>query len=128
MLKIISRSVVLMAAFGLSGIAVADSFSEVFTCTLEDEKTVEDVQAANSKWLAYVHENVSEEITSSVITAVVGDLSVFRFVDSYPDLEIWAATKTRLDSDEAEADGMGELFDGLFDCSSSQLYKSEPTK
>ena len=127
MLKIISRSVVLMAAFGLSGVAVADSYSEVFTCKLDDDMTTEDVQAANSKWLAYVHANVSEDITSSVITAVVGDTSVFLFVDSYPDLATWAATKTRLDSDEAEADGMGDLFDGVSECSENRLYKSEPT-
>ena len=127
MLRIISRMVVLMAALGLSGIAAAESYSEVWTCALEDEKTVEDVQAANSKWLAYVHANVSEDITSSVITAVVGDTSIFLFVDSYPDLATWAATKTRLDSDEAEADGMGDLFDGVSECSENRLYKSEPT-
>ena len=127
MLKTISRSVVLIAAFGLSGIAVADSYTEVFTCTLEDEKTVEDVQAANSKWLAYVHANVSEEITSSVVTSVVGNQEDFLFVDSYPDLETWAATKTRLDSDEAEADGIGDLFDDILECSENRLYKSEPT-
>jgi hypothetical protein len=73
------------------------------------------------------HANVSEDITSSVITAVVGDTSVFLFVDSYPDLATWAATKTRLDSDEAEADGMGDLFDGVSECSENRLYKSEPT-
>ncbi len=127
MLKTISRSVILIAAFGLSGIAVADSYTEVFTCTLEDEKTVEDVQAANSKWLAYVHANVSEEITSSVVTSVVGNQEDFLFVDSYPDLETWAATKTRLDSDEAEADGIGDLFDDILECSENRLYKSEPT-
>ena len=127
MLKTISRSVILIAAFGLSGIAVADSYTEVFTCTLEDEKTVEDVQAANSKWLAYVHANVSEEITSSVVTSVVGNQEDFLFVDSYPDLETWAATKTQLDSDEAEADGTGDLFDDILECSENRLYKSEPT-
>lgn len=128
MLKIISRSVVLLAAFGLSGVAMADSYSEVWTCTLEDEKTIEDVQAANSKWLAYVHANVSEEITSNVVTSVVGNSEGFLFVDSYPDLETWAATKTRLDSDEAEADGMGDLFDGVSECSKNSLNKVEPTK
>jgi hypothetical protein len=127
MLKIISRTVVLVAALGLSGIAVADTYAEVWICKVEDDKTIEDVQAANSKWLAYVHANVSEEITSSVITAVVGNASEFRFVDSYPDLATWAATKTRLDSDEAEAEGMSDLFEDVSECSKNRLYKSEPT-
>ncbi len=126
MLKIISRSVVLMAAFGLSGVAVAESYSEVWTCTFEDEKTVEDVQAVNSKWLAYVHEHVSEDITSSVLTAVVGNLENFIFVDSYPDLATWAATKSRLDSDES--DEIDDLFDDVSECSKNRLYKFEPTE
>ena len=126
MLKTISRSVVLVAAFGLSGVAVADHYSEVWTCTLEDEKTVEDVQAVNSKWLAYVHANISEEITSSVLTAVVGNLEDFIFVDTYPDLETWAATKSRLDSNEA--DEIDELFSDVSECSKNRLYKSEASK
>jgi len=126
MLKIISRSVVLMAAFGLSGVAVADHYSEVWTCTLEDDKTVEDVQAVNTIWLAYVHANISEEITSSVVTAVVGNLEDFVFVDTYPDLETWAATKSRLDSDEA--DEIDELFEDVSECSKNRLYKSETSK
>lgn len=126
MLKIISRSVVLLAAFGLSGVAFADHYSEVWTCTLEDEKTVEDVQAVNTKWLAYVHANISEEVTSSVLTAVVGNLEDFIFVDTYPDLETWAATKSRLDSNEA--DEIDELFSDTSECSKNRLYKSESSK
>ncbi|MDA0706134.1 MAG: hypothetical protein O2907_05130 [Proteobacteria bacterium] len=32
--------------------ALADEVSEVWTCTLEEGKTIDDAQAANSKWLA----------------------------------------------------------------------------
>ena len=126
MLRNILRSVVLIAAFGLSGVAVAESYSEVWTCTFEDEKTVEDVQAVNSKWLAFVHEHVSEDITSSVLTAVVGNLENFIFVDSYPDLATWAATKSRLDSDES--DEIDDLFEDVSECSKNRLYKFEPTE
>lgn len=126
MRNIISRSLILLTALGLSGMAAAESYSEVWVCTLEDEKTLDDVQAANSKWLAYVHANLSEDITSTVITAVVGDISNFRFVDTYPDLATWANTKTRLDSDEA--DEIDDLFEGITDCTSNVLYKAEPSK
>ncbi len=126
MRNIITRTVILLAALGVSGLAAADTYVEVWTCTLEDDKTVEDVQAANSKWLAYVHENISADITSSVSVAVVGNIEGFAFVDGYPDLATWAATKTRLDSDEA--DEIDELFEGISDCTENSLYKVTPTE
>ncbi len=126
MRNIITRTVILLAAFGISGIAVADTYIEVWTCTLEDDKTIEDVQAANSKWLAYVHENISEDIASSVVTTVVGDTSTFVFVDTYPDLDTWSNAKTRLDSDEA--DEIDDLFDDITDCTENSLHKVTPTE
>ncbi len=106
--------------------AAAETYSEVFTCTLEDEKTVEDVQAANSNWLAWVHANVSEDIRSSVVQAVVGKTDGFLFVDTYPDLATWSNAKTRLDSDEA--DEIDDVFEGISDCTENSLYKSTPTE
>lgn len=126
MRNIIRRSVVLLAAFGISSLAVADSYVEVWTCTLVDDKTVDDVQAANSKWLAYVHENISADITSSILVAVVGNIEGFVFVDTYPDLATWSNAKTRLDSDEA--DEIDDLFDDVSDCSENSLHKVTPTK
>ena len=114
MQSFISRTIAMLAILGLSSVAFADSYVEVYTCELEDEKTIEDVQAANSKWLAYVHENVSEDIASSVITPVVGDLDSFVFVDTYPDLDTWAKTKTRLQDGDTD-----EFFEGVSDCSES---------
>jgi len=125
MKRLVSRSLALLAILGLSGVAIAESYSEVFTCTTEDEKTLDDVQAANSKWLAFVHKNVSEDITSSVVSAVVGDTSVFLFVDTYPDLATWANTKTRLDQDDVEE---MDLFEGVSECTTNSLYKSELTE
>ncbi len=126
MRKIIMRTVILLVAFGISSLAIADSFVEVWTCTFEDDKTVEDVQAANSTWLAYVHENISADITSSVLVAVVGNIEGFVFVDSYPDLATWSNTKTRLDSDEA--DEIDDLFDDVSECSENSLYQVTPTE
>ena len=126
MSKLIWKSIAVLATLALSGAAFADNYVEVWTCTLEDEKTVEDVQTANTVWLAYVHEHVSEDITSSVLTAVVGDATGFVFVDSFPDLDTWARAKTRLDSDAA--DELDDLFDDIFDCSENSLHKVSPTK
>ena len=53
----------IFTALGFSGAAVADSVVEVWNCKLSEGKTIEDVQAANSKWIAYVHANISEDVS-----------------------------------------------------------------
>ena len=119
----ISRTIAMLAILGFSTVAFAESYVEVFTCELVDEKTIEDVQAANSKWLAIVRENVSEDITSSVVTPVVGDLNSFVFIDTYPDLDTWAKTKTRLQDGDTE-----EFFEGVNECSENSLHRVRPTE
>jgi len=116
-----------MAGLGVSGIAVADSFANVYTCKLKDDVEMEVVQEANSKWLKFVNANVDGGgITSSVGTAVVGNFESFIFVDTYPSLSAWAATQELLDSDAGdEIDG---LFEDLSDCSKNSLWKFESTE
>ncbi|MDH3337456.1 MAG: hypothetical protein OER22_08925 [Gammaproteobacteria bacterium] len=121
----ISCVLVAVSALFLAGTASADNYREVWSCELEDEKKIEEVQAANSKWLAWVRKNVNKDISSAVLTAVVGDQEGFLFVDTYPSLAVWAAAKDALDTDEGEA--LGEIFEGLFDCDENRLWKDEPT-
>jgi len=123
MTKVILRSAAILATLSLCGVALADSYVEVWTCELEDEKTIEDAQAANSKWLAYVRENVSEDIASSLVTPVVGDLDEFVFIDTYPDRDTWAKTKARLQNSDTE-----ELFEGVTNCSKNSLHRVQPTE
>jgi hypothetical protein len=111
-------------ALGFSNIASADSINEVWHCTVKDEKSLDDVQAVNSKWLAMVREHVSKDIASSVVSSIVGDSTSFLFVDIYPDLATWEKSKTYLRDNEA-AD---ELFADVSDCSQNYLYYAEPTK
>ena len=116
-----------VAGVGLSGLASADTFANVYTCKVKDDVEMEDVQAANSKWLKFVNAKVAGGgITSSVGTAVVGNFETFIFVDTYPSLSAWAATQELLDSDAGdEVDG---LFEDLTDCSKNSLWKFEDTK
>jgi len=125
----ILRTVIGAVAICLSGLALADStVLEVFTCELEDEKTIDEVQAANSKWLKWVNENAGAgKVSSSVVTAIVGDNNGFVFVDAYPDLTTWAAVQDALETDEGEA-AVGEVFEGLFECDENTLHKSTPTE
>lgn len=103
------------------------AFEEVWTCELEEGKTIEEVQAANSKWLAMVSKEIGKgKIRSSVVRSIVGKTDMFLFVDTYPDLATWSATKEFLGSDEGAA--ADELFEGISDCSENRLYRRDYTE
>lgn len=99
---------------------------ESWQCELKDGKSIKDVQAINSKWLAWVNEKVDGVVRSSVGTAVVGNTEIFMFVDSYPNLSTWAKVKEALDSEEGnELEGM---FAETSECKGNRLWKMEATK
>jgi hypothetical protein len=126
MKKLILGALASIALFGFSVAAYADSVSEVYNCKLEEGKTLEDAQAVNSKWLAFVRANVDEEIRSTAATPLVGDSDSFLYVDTYPDLETWAAAKAALDTDEGQA-VEGE-FEGVMECSGNRLWENHTTE
>lgn len=127
MKKLLSMTIIALATLCLSGVAVADSITETWTCEVKEGKKMEDVQATNSKWLKWVNANVEGGgIKSSVGTSVVGNSEKFIFVDTYPDLATWAAAKDALDSDAA--DELDEMFEDVSDCSENRLWKLEDTK
>lgn len=113
--------------FAFAASAHADSVAESWMCELKDGKTIEDVQAINSKWLKWVNDhNEKGVVRSAVGTAIVGNTEIFMFVDTYPDLATWAAVKQLLDSDEGnEMDGM---FNETSECSSNRLWNMQETK
>ena len=110
----------------ISTSVLADSTVASYTCKLKDGKKAEDVQAINSNWLKWVRKNVNENIQSSMGTPVVGDLNMFLFVDTYPDLATWAATQTALDSDAASE--LEDMFDEVAECTENRLWKFEPAE
>ena len=120
------RKIILVALlmFGMSGIAVADSVTMVWTCTLNDGVTAEESQAAGKKWVALVRKMTgNEEITSSWVTAVVGETGHFMWVDTYPSLEVWAAVQTAWANSE-EAAAPEEVLEANETCSKNRLYRS----
>jgi hypothetical protein len=115
-----------LALLCFSAGAWADKVSEVFECKYEKGATLADAQAVNSKWLAFIHANVSEDITSVAATVVVGDFDEFLYVDTYPDIETWAAAKAALETDEGQAIEAG--FDDVMECNESTLYRVHPSE
>ena len=109
---------------GVSGIAAADPVTMVWTCTLNDGVTAEQSQATGKKWVALVREMTgNDEITSSWVTAVVGEVGHFMWVDTYPSLEVWAAVQTAWANSE-EATALEEELEANEICSKSRLYRS----
>ncbi len=127
MKKLIPATFVALIACCFSGIAMADSIAESWTCKVKEGKTIEDVQAKNSEWLKWINANVEGGgITSAVGTAVVGNTQSFIFVDTYPNLATWAAAKDALDSEAG--DEVDDLFEDVSECSENRLWRIEDTK
>lgn len=122
MKKIFLTAVICM----MPGICLAASgderIAEMYMCELKEGKTMEEVQANNVKWLANTRKQAgNEEIRSYALEAMVGDLSHFYFIDSYPDLATWSAAKAA-ESDEGQA--IEDAFNELMECTKNRLYKS----
>jgi hypothetical protein len=110
------------AALALVGNNVfADSVVASYTCKLKEGKTTEEVIAKNNVWVKWVRANINKDITSELGTAIVGKQDMFIFVDTYPDLTVWAATQTALDSDKAIE--LKDLFDEVSECTENKLWK-----
>ena len=103
-----------------------DSYIESWQCELKDGKSISDVQAINSKWLAWVNERAEGVVRSAIGTAVVGNSEIFMFVDTYPSLSMWAKVKEMLDSEDGAE--LNTLFAETSECSSNRLWRMRPTK
>ena len=123
-MKRIITVVVASLLLALSGFAAADPVRMVWTCTLNDGVTAEQSQAAGKKWVALVRKLTgNDEISSSWVTAVVGEVGHFMWVDTYPSLEVWAAVQTAWANSE-EAAALEEELEANETCSKSRLYRS----
>ncbi len=57
------------------GTAAADSTVRVvWICSVNDGQTMDDVRAANSAWVRFMHANVNDAISSVILTPVVGNI------------------------------------------------------
>lgn len=114
----------LLLGFAVS--AHAESITESWMCELKEGKTIDDVQAINSKWLKWVNDRADGVVRSMIGTAIVGNSEIFMFVDNYPDLTTWAAVKTLMNTDEGgEIEGM---FAETSECSGNRLWRMQETK
>ncbi|TRX56592.1 hypothetical protein [Thalassomonas sp. M1454] len=119
------KALSLMTVLGFSVNAFADArIEQVWSCTLKEGKSIEDVKVLNSKWVAYVNKAVKGgDIRSYVVTPIVGNLGTFVFVDSFPNMESWAAKKAVMETDEGKK--IDESFADVSECQKNSLYSAE---
>lgn len=121
-MKKIAIVIITSLLLGLSAIAAADPVTIVFSCKLNDGKTREEAMAVNSKWLKWARATGgTDEITSSYVTAVIGDFDGFMWVDNYPDIATWGKIA------DGES-GLDEAFDEVATCSGNRMYRGEQTE
>ena len=109
----------------------SDRVVEMWTCTLKDGKSVEEIEAVYARWLRLLDEAGAGEVRSFLFTHLVGaqerqnesDVSrTFLYVDNFPNIASWGVAKQA----EATAAGEGVLtsFQELSTCDSNALYRS----
>ena len=121
MLKKIMLATVTSVFLLLSVAVHAEPITIVVSCELKDGSTKEDAMEVNARWLKWARSTGgSDEITSSYVSTMIGDLGGFMWVDTYPDIATWGKV-TDADS-EFDAE-----FDEVSTCSGNRMYRGEET-
>lgn len=110
------------SVFLLLSVAVhAEPVSVVYSCTLKEGSTKEDAMAINARWLKWARATGgSDEIMSSYVSALVGKLGSFMWVDTYPDIATWGKV---IDADS----DFDDEFNEISTCSENRMYRGEET-
>ena len=121
MLKRIMLAAVTSTFLFLSVAVHAEPISIVWYCQLKDGSTKEDAMEINARWLKWARATGgSDEITSSYVSTVIGDLSGFMWVDSYPDIATWGKVADADSEFDAE-------FNEVSTCSGNRMIRGEET-
>ncbi len=124
--KKIIAAIVTSAFLFFAAAAGAEPVTVVYHCKLNDDKTKEEAMATNAKWLKWARAKAgTDKITSSYMTAVIGDFGGFMWVDTYPSAAAWAKIA---DADfEKEQPELSAAFDDITTCKGNKMYRGEET-
>ena len=109
----------------VTALAQADPRIEVvWSCTLNEGKTLEDLHEVNGNWLEWNEDKGLKGITSHVANRILGgDLSDVLLIDSYPNWETYAALVAEYDSPDGEA--MDAAYNEVATCNSNTVWAVE---
>lgn len=119
-LRGISTIALLMLSFSIN----ADTrINQVWTCTLNEGHTVEDLNAVHGKWIAWANKQPhGGDIQGSVAQSMVASAFVVVIIDSYPDLATLAADWDAYGNTE-EGQALEAEYDEVSTCTSNALYR-----
>ena len=125
-----------MIAVGLVGvgeaqIAEGERIVEIWTCTVNEGSTRDDVGRLSTRWNAFVQAAGATDVQSFILSHLIGTVrghemasdvtTSFLFLDSFPDAASWAAAK------RAEATPAGQELVAAFTqantCTANTLYR-----
>ncbi len=118
--RLVATVTLLVASFSAS----ADTrVNQVWSCTLNEGKTLEDLNAVHGKWIAWANkQSYGGDIRGYVGSPIVSaHLNVVLIIDSYPDLATHAAdTVTYFSSAEGQA--LNDEYEAVSTCTSNAVY------
>ena len=94
----------------------------VWTCTLNEGRTFEELNAVHGKWIAWANkQSYGGDIQGAVAEAVIASEFVVILIDSYPDMATYAADSDAYGNSE-EGQALNVEYDEISTCTSSALY------
>ena len=124
-------SVIGLSAVCEAQVAEGERIVEIWTCTLNDGYSMEDVESLSARWLDLVLSEGARDVDSYRLSHLVGTMrghesaedvtSHFLFVDSFPDIDSWMAAKRAETTPEGQ-----EILAGFTEantCSTNTLYR-----
>lgn len=125
MKSLIVRAFALVLLLGAWGMASADTIRVVWICDLNEGQTMDDVREANSAWVRYHRANASDQISSMILTPMIGNTTPGRFIfaDDFPDIAAWN-TSLGLSETEAGAEIDAALAEAAT-CAQNSMHNAE---
>ena len=124
-------SVIGLSAVCEAQVAEGERIVEIWTCTLNEGYSMEDIERTSTRWLDLVLSGGATDVDSYRLSHLVGTMrghesaedvtSHFLFVDSFPDVDSWMAAKRAETTPEGQ-----EILAGFTEsntCSTNTLYR-----
>ena len=103
-------------------LAAEPRINQIWTCTLNEGRTIEDLNAVHGKWIAWANkQSYGGDIQGAVAQSVVASEFVVIIIDSYPDLATLAADWEAY-SNSKEGQALDAEYDEVSTCTSNALY------
>ncbi len=94
----------------------------VWTCTLNEGHTFEELNAVHGKWIAWANkQSYGGDIQGAIAESVIASEFVVILIDSYPDMATYAADSDAYGNSE-EGQALNAEYDEVSTCTSNALY------